>query len=374
MVKKISMRSTIAILVTLTTLAGMAGSSSPSAAHQQTPPLLYDWIPDGTPMSDIRAIDAQRYTLIRQDILPKRSSSGTVDSNLILAALKEKIPRSFNGWGALYVQQEFIDRLLKGLGHPDHEETSASLKQAILHVKQEWPGSKWTLLGCPSVAFWIKRPGENPVSWALATPVEKEREFARQGAAFAGLIDHVDWVSPVICDIHSAKAITKPSDQRRFMAAQKAWVKAKVALSKQLVLSRTNGPVPVIPMLCPAFGPGGNVKQAVFVPHQEFVEEVLQPTVELDVDGLSMWSGLHHWASFAFSNSRNPQNIAIRDQSRAMFKTLLFPKKPLDWNAPEAKTIFNDRIRPYLLDTLRTMRKAMRALPEDTPAQPSKSP
>ena len=71
MVKKISIRSAIAILVTLTMLGGMAGSSSPSAARQRTPPLLYDWIPDGTPMSDIRAIDAQRYTLIRQDILPK---------------------------------------------------------------------------------------------------------------------------------------------------------------------------------------------------------------------------------------------------------------------------------------------------------------
>ena len=364
----------MALLATSSTLATMPGSPVQSTNEQTPLPLLYDWVPDGTLMLEIRALHANKYTIVYQDILPKKGASGLVDKSLVLAFLRNKIPRNFKGWGMLDFEGVILNRLRKGPGNPEYEETTESLRQTLLAVKREWPGSKWAFWGLPSVRFWINDSGENPVTWASASTQQKEREFARQSAAFQGLLEHVDWLSPWIYDIYSTQDITNPADRTSMIASQKEWAQAKVALCKRMLASRKNGLIPVIPMFCPVFAPNGNVEEPRFVPIQEFVEEVLQPTMESGVDGLSTWNGMSYRVLNAFRDTENQHQVDLREESRDRLKKLLFPNKPFDWNAPAAKTAVNNRIRSPLLQQLQAMRKALDTLETQNEAATPESP
>lgn len=368
----------IALLATSSSTFATTPRSPVQSAKKETPlPLLYNWVPDGTPMSEIRSLQATQYTIVYQDILPKKGASGLVDKNLVLAFLRNRIPRNFSGWGMLDFEGVILDRLRKGPGNPEYEETTESLRQTLLAVKREWPGSKWAFWGLPDVRFWINDSGEKSVTWASASTQQKEREFARQSAAFQGLLEHVDWLSPWIYDIYSTQNMSNPSHRTSSIASQKAWARAKVALCKRMLASRKNGPIPVIPMFCPVFAPNGNVEEPRFVPMQEFVEEVLQPTIESGVDGLSTWNGVGWRVRNAFRDAENQHQVSIRDESRDRLKKLLFPNKSFNWNAPEAKTAVNDLIRTPLLQQLQAMRKALDTLETqieaDTPESPPSS-
>ena len=366
---------TIGLMLSMATAAVATNDT-----ERKTPPsppglLLYDWMPDGTPMKTIRAIDAQRYTIVYQDILPRQGESGIVDIDLVLAFLRDRLSRTWNGWGVLDFEGAFIKRLRKGPGHPDHEATTASLRKTIAVLKREWPGSKWTFWGMRDVRFWIHDEGEAAVSWFSASAQQKAREFDRQAGAFSGLIDVVDWVTPWIYDIYSLKD-TSPSDRMSSVAGQKAWARAKVALCRRMIESRPGGAVPLVPMFCPAFAPGGNVSKPTFVPNSEFINEVLEPTVASGVDGLALWSGMGYRVRNAFRTTVNQHQVGIRDESRARLKTLLFPNAPFDWAAPGAKAAIDDAIRARLLGQLTEMRKALNSLetgedadtPETAPA------
>ena len=353
--------STTGLLATLLALCLPAYAPAQSPRGGQELPLLYDWVPDGTPMAEIRALNADRYAIVYQNILPRKGASGIVDIDLVLAHLREKLPRNYRGWGVLDFEGAFLERLRKGPGHPHHEATSDSLRKTIDAVKREWPGSRWAFWGLPDVRFWINDKGEQPVSWFSASTAQKEREFKRQAAAFQGLLESVDWITPWIYDMYSFQA-TKPSDRMSSIAAQKAWARAKMTLCKRVLASRRNGPIPVIPMFCPAFAPGGNVTKPTFVPMKEFVDEVLEPTMTGEVDGLSLWTGMGYRVYNAFRDPENPHQVDLRDQSRDRLKTLLFRDTPFDWNAPNAEVRINDAIRSQLMEQLQLMRKALNSL------------
>ena len=99
---------TIGLMLSMATAAVATNDT-----ERKTPPsppglLLYDWMPDGTPMKTIRAIDAQRYTIVYQDILPRQGESGIVDIDLVLAFLRDRLSRTWNGWGVLDFEGAFI--------------------------------------------------------------------------------------------------------------------------------------------------------------------------------------------------------------------------------------------------------------------------
>lgn len=353
-------------LVVAVVVSSMSTDSSRFSINQvhtpqdeASPLLLYNWVPDGTPMSELRALRAQRYDIVYQDIFVEGGASGIIDPEVVITHLRKILPKTFGGWGVLDFEGKFLKRLNKGPGHPEYEKTASSLIQTIRQVKREWPNSKWSFWGLPDVSYWLHNPGEKSTNWSSSSNEVKNQEFKKRAAIFQPLLEEVDWVTPWIYDLYPVDAIKNPAQRKKSAASQAAWVRAKIELAKQVVATRKKGPIPVIPMCSPLFARSENTAPIAFVPMQEFVEETLHPALNEGVDGLSVWNGISFRVKNAFREVKNQHQSKFRESAQKWLKTLLFPTQPFNWNDPGAEAQVNDKLRVHLIDQLRVMRKAM---------------
>lgn len=359
MIGNIPIWATISLVV-----AAVAPCNSPaplrsSLTSEGPPQLLYNWVPDGTQMSELRALRAQRYDIVYQNIFVEGGVTGIIDPEVVITYLRKILPNNFGGWGVLDFESPFFKHLNKGPGHPDHAKTISSFVQTIRKVKREWPNSKWAFWGLPDVNYWLHGPGEKPTNWSSSSDEVKNQEFKKRAAIFQGLLEEVDWVTPWIYDLYPVDAIKDPAQRKKSAASQAAWVRAKIALAKQVVATRKKGPIPVIPMCSTAYARNEKTALIAFVPIQEFIEETLHPALNEGVDGLSIWNGIGFRIKTAFQVAKNQHQVELREAARKWLKALLFPTEPFNWNDTAARAWINDQIRAALMDQLRTIRKAM---------------
>ena len=353
--------------------------SPPEPSQKTSRPILYNWVPSGTSMADIRDLNAKSYVMVYSSVLPDKGTSGIIDTPSVIRALEKKIPNSFSGWGLLDFEGEIFNRLFHEPMHTKFNLTTGSLIKTMRAVKKKWPRAKWTYWGMPDVKFWIHAQGDKPANWATANESQKEAALKRSAAGFKAIAEEVDWISPWIYDMYQNELFTKPHQRENMNLAQQKWAMAKCSLAREISESRSRGPIPVIPMFRLMFAPGGNVTDKIFVSETEFRTDVLEPVVKAGVDGLSTWNGLEFHVISAFRKAINPHQVGIRDKARTVLKQLLDIDNDFDWNSPRAPDRIHARVRPLVMNQLRMMRteldefKRMKPIHEPTNTSISES-
>ena len=310
-------------------------------------------------MADIRAIHAQKYVIVYADILPDKGESGVIDTLTVIRALEKQISNTYSGWGVLDFEGEIFNRLFHDPINGKFDITTESLIRTIRAVKRRWPDAKWTFWGMPDLKFWIHAPGEKPATWATANNQQKERILSRVHKGFKAIAEEVDWISPWVYDLYRNEDFGSENEKQSMIRAQKEWAIAKCTLARNLSDSRARGPIPVIPMFCPKFAPGGNVPTKTLVSDDEFRTDILEPVVACGIDGLSTWNELGFRVSNAFRNAINQHQVGIRDKSRKVLTEILFKDDSFNWNASNSESRINDLIRPILVNQLRMMRSEL---------------
>lgn len=358
--------------VALSGMNGVQGSTPP--AVEPPKPILYDWLPDGTRMADVRGISATKYTMVYQNIAPDRGVHGIATPSAVIQYLRDTLPSGFRGWGVFDFEGAFGRNIDKGPDDPDHRRTVDSLVQLIRSVKREWPESRWTFWGYPTVRYWIHDSGEQSASWASASAAQKARELERAVRNFRVLANEVDWLTPWIYDVYPLEKLEGSSSRLGTIKAQQQWARAKVNAARRCSDARIAGVVPVIPMFCPIFAPGGTSTTPAFVPIKEFVGEALKPAIEEGVDGLATWNGFRYQFTNAFRKPSSEHHLKIRDDARHMFNELLFPRRDFEWDSPNAKARLADLLRQPILEQLESMRSELNDLPEQSRASERPAP
>ena len=369
-----------AIVLWMTSINGpWAPTASPGTITKQPPenataPILYNWIPDGTPMADIRGMNAQSYVIVYSDIFPDRGESGVLNTQTVIRALEKQISNTYSGWGVLDFEGEIFDRLFHEPINDKFEITTESLINTIRAVKKRWPKAKWTYWGMPDLKFWIHIAGEKPTTWATANETQKTRALNRAQKGFMAIAEEVDWISPWIYDLYLNEQFSSANEKQSMINAQREWALAKCKLCRTISNSRSGGPIPVIPMFCPMFAPGGNIATKTFVSEEEFRTDILEPVVKSGVDGLSTWNELGFRVSNAFRSAINQHQVGIRNNSRKVLSEILFEDDSFNWNSENAKRLVNDAIRPILMTQLRMMRSELDDFGPHSPAPRSSEP
>ncbi len=325
-------------------------------------PLLYNWVPDGTPMVLLREVNAQAYVIVYQDILPDSDRAiGVADPRIVVGHLERVLSSSFSGWGVLDFENQFFTNLALAPGDPDHERTVDSLLATLQAIRSRWPESKWTVWGVPDIGFWIHESGEEPLSWATADFDRANRVGRAIVASHQRLVDHLDWISPWVYDLYAFNA-SAGAAQRNRMEAQIAWSRAKIRFSRELVAARPGGAIPLIPMLCPSFAPGGDAEIPSIVPTVEFQQESLQPIMPMGVDGLALWTQFGFRMTQAFRIPENDHQHQLREASRQWLRQILERAyiAPIPFDHPNGRAWWNDKLRTILFDRIRLMDEALR--------------
>ena len=208
----------------------------------------------------------------------------------------------------------------------------------------------------PDIRFWIHGPGEKPATWATANKEQKRKAIDRAIQGFTAIANEIDWISPWLYDIYRNEDFTVKHEKQSMILAQQQWALAKCAVARKLSDSRAQGPIPVIPMFCPYFAPGGNVATKTLVSEDEFTTDILEPVVAFGVDGLSTWNELGFRVSNAFRTTINQHQVGIRDKSRKVLTELLFKDDYFNWNLENSERRIQDLIRPVLVSQFRMMR------------------
>ena len=326
-------------------------------SSQEPPkPLLYNWVPDGTPMVDLRSLHATKYTMVYQSVAGPSASRGIANTVAILKHLRDTLPAGFQGWGVFDFEGAFIENLSKDASDPAHQQTVDSLVHLIRAVKQEWPASRWSFWGFPTVRFWIHNKGEEPASWASASDEQKEREFRSAVDQFSVVATEVDWLSPWIYDVYPLSSLKHDASRQGTIKAQQLWAQAKIEAARRCTQGRQPERVPIIPMFRPLFAPGGSSFTPAFVPIEEFTEELLVPAIQAGVDGLATWNGLGHEFANAFRTATSPHHLQIRTDARRTLERLLFDGRSFQWDTTAAQAHVASLLRRPLLDQLQAMR------------------
>ena len=208
-----------------------AKDAKPQKPEKQQKILLYNWVPDGTPMSRLRQIDAQSHIKLFGNVLPDKGESGEVDPEDILRVLDNKdVPPAYSGYIMFSFEGGFWENLHKGPGHPDYDRTVASMINLIRVAKTHYPNAKFAYWGFPHVPYWLPNEGEGSSNWTQATEQQKNDAMDRAVAIYQPIANEVDWLAPWGYDENEAALAVGKSWEEASKEAQRNWMRAKVAV------------------------------------------------------------------------------------------------------------------------------------------------
>lgn len=335
-------------------------TGSPDEAGRR--PILYNWVPRGTPLEPLRAMSADRYVIVYEDVLPARDRAiGVSNAQVVTRHLETVLPPNFNGWGMLDFENRFMRNLALPPTDPDHVRTVESLIATFGSIRARWPESRWTMWGVPEIPYWLHERGTESRNWADDDAERQSEVETRIVESHRRLVARLDWLNPWIYDMYSREAAAGAAWRSRSIQAQIGWARSKVRVARALSNGRSEGPIPVIPVFCPTFAPGGEAKRPSFVPFEEFREEALLPAIAEGVDGLSIWSSLGFQIDSAFRDAVNDHQREIREAGRTYLREL-FENEGVSipsFEDPTARGWFESRCRTRILRQLDLMRAAL---------------
>jgi hypothetical protein len=290
-----------------------------------TAPILFDRLPDA-------AIEDKfdQYLIIYQGVDPNAASTGLIDVDLVIAAIRSQYGDQPSGYGILDFENPFIARLEAGPTDPNWSMTVDTVVAALRAVKAEFPQVKWTMYGMPLVRFWL--PPTYSQSWADASEPVREQNLNAILLGFDPVLRECDWFNPGAYDRYEL-ALFSAAEQPGLMVRERAYREAMVEVLDRFNASSGLPRKPIIPMISPMFWKSGriayNMKQMGL---EEFLRDSVRPLMLAGADGVAIWTGLSYWVRA----STSAQNLGPdqADARHALTMDFLGGVTPADWTAP----------------------------------------
>lgn len=277
--------------------------------------VLYDSIPSVPATSPVPS--ARSYMLVGQyDCDPEIARTGVIDPARVAAQVDRLIAAGKGSeYGVLDFEDPFDHLWESGTADPRYGPALQSMIATIRHLKERYPGIKWTYYGLPRVKYWLPE-GE----WAELSQPQREAVFARSVAPILPLMAEMDWFNPGVYDVYE-RAMGMPTTRTPRVDAEAAWRRANVEAIKWHFASRGLEAPPVIPMVCPWFQGGGFATEMRPVPASEFLEEQVRPVAAAGAAGVAIWGGMRYALYVARWTAPHPSSafLELRDRIRSAF-------------------------------------------------------
>lgn len=294
--------------------------------------VIYDWAPTENRDIDakLKAIEAEKYILVYQNIDPNAAITGTIDPEKIVEEVRRKHGDNPTGWGMLDYENPFDHVLHSGPDHPMYGQCIKTMLQALQHVKEKFPRVKWTYYGIPGLSYWL-----DGKLWAFAGEKAQRAEIEKQMLYYGPLLEAVDWYTPCVYDVYDLSTMDETS-KAAHVVNEKAYRIARVNVIREFLKDRNLPSRPILPAVCPFFVGGGNTIDNKLIPKEELVRDQLDPIVSAGCDGMAIWSA-SDWYILHATLPTNPAN-GVQARVRKMYtKDFFGGNEPADWTDPTIK-------------------------------------
>jgi len=300
---------------------------APPAQIIQPLTILYDDIPDPNAIVRARASNANPYLIIYQAADPTAIKTGLIDINILLSYIRTQAKAGLPNWCMLDFEDPFHEAMQEGIDSQKCKITILNMINAIRAVKLEFPNSKWTYYGMPSLPYWL----DGGLSWDKAPEDLKRKTLEKAVAIYNSLFQEMDWVSPSLYAKYDPKFFpSQPPDNIR--EGGRSWRTAQVGLAKLL----SNGK-PIIPNISPWWvSATGKCDLYTVINAKEFIEDQVIPAIKMGATGFALWAALTYDIDgiVAVDQSKYPQDpkSGVPAWRAAVMKDYLNNQTPKDWS------------------------------------------
>ena len=334
-----------ALVATAATALAACVAAGPASSRVSATPNATGLILSNDSPGGLTPRGATGFFVLYQDAVPG-ASSGSIDVARTIAAIRRE--RSLPEYGMLDFEDPYSEVLKAGASHPLHEKVVRTLVETMRAVRREFPRTKWTYWGFPEAPFWIGKDSES--TWATATPAERDAATRRAVLGNRDVLVECDWVSPWAYDLYDARTAPKPEYARGESEGTRAWIEAKIAITRACFTDAKRAARPIIPCVSPLYGPGGRATADDPVPLVEFRLDLIDPIVRARVDGVALWSPLRYFVEEASSPASGIATTTTTEKRRWVRVHLLGGSEPRDWkNAkPMAESRSAEFVQRYI--------------------------
>lgn len=234
-----------------------------------------------------------------------------IDIDAIIADVKMYFgDQKPHGYGMLDYEAQFFENIHKGVDDPEHQKTVSTMVDALLVLKKEFPGMKWTYYGVPTIPYWISDPLTNKTHPWKNAPDELQNivtKIALQN--FEELISHCDWVSPSNYNRYDPDAVSVNTSE--------LMDRERVYRAKQMEVCRIlAGDKEIIAMIHPYYAPGGKAEYSEkLVQDRVMIEATLKPYLENGATGIAIWTANFYYCQTAFPKTEKTKPNEIRTEA-----------------------------------------------------------
>jgi len=315
--------------------------------------VLNDVFLDPVTHQDMQQQGISQYMMAYSSVQPD-NSTGVVDVERLLQYVRDTWGDNPVGYGLLDYEIPYFDNLRKGPGDPDYQRTAESMKRALVRLAQEFPNARWAFFGGPSIPRWVEVPGEPwPLPWNQLPEDMKQELVERNLRNWEPILESAGWVAPCIYDLYEDDLLS-PESQQNTQQREYEYIMDRLAMARHFYEDRGLEPRPILPMVTPYFGPGGNSVETRLIPEQEFIRDQIQPCLDFGTEGVAVWSAMDYYINLA---TRANSTIS-QDRIRAVLTENYLESPPVNWQDPGLKAFLTEAadgtICDRLVDTVET--------------------
>lgn len=262
--------------------------------------------------------------------------NGLVDAQKIIDYVKKYWGPNPSGYFMLDYEIPHLENLMLGLDNPEdpkYIETSQSMVAALHTLRQAFPNAKWTFYGVPGLHFYI--PAEPwALTWAQAPEAKRKAELERRLKVYAPLIEAADWLGPAHYDVHEAAKFPTEESRKGNSDAARTRIMTAIAMARDHLTSKGLPQKPIIPLVDPYFGPGGNTDFNKPIPLDEFLRDQVEPAILAGAQGVALWSAIDYFTRIATNQTYPDPNHANQAGLRKTFReNMLGGNEPPSWSS-----------------------------------------
>jgi hypothetical protein len=308
----------------------------------QSATIMFDLLPDVSINDAAVGEGFERYILIPQGVDPEAASTGLIDADRVVQAIRDREGDAPTGFGMLDFEVPFISRLRAGPSDPAWQGTVDTIVDVLQRLRVEFPQVQWTMYGMPSLPYWSPNG-----SWAVMSEEHRQQLLEEAVEGFGPVLRECDWISPSSYDRY--ELATYPESQHEGVTAREvAWRHYQVVACEMFNATSGLPAKPIIAMVSPMFRQGGQVEylQKV-IPLAEFFSDQIHPLMAAGADGVAIWTALEYFTRAATSSADlgEPQAVA----RYAYVQDFLGGVEPLDWTDPVFKAELQQMTSAFVL-------------------------
>lgn len=291
-------------------------------------PILFDRLPSAA-VSD-QAVEDRfgEYLIIYQGVDMDSVSTGIINADLVVEAVRSQYGNSPSGWGVVDFENPFINRLEAGPSSPTWQQTVDTVVGCLQRLKAEFPNVKWTMYSMPLIRYWI----QSTWSWANVPAAEREAQIQKILVGFDPVLRECDWFNTCSYDWYEL-ATYAPSAQANKTLAEVAHREAQVEVCNRFNAASGLPRKPIIPMISPMFWEIGQISYNMkMISTEEILRDTVRPLMQAGADGVAFWTGLSYWVRAATSTQDLGSGQA--DSRYAFTMDFYNGVPPADWTLP----------------------------------------